>query len=243
MTWKLKRELLTVLYEVYEQEASKFQNACELGCSTCCSSDLVCTGLEANHILISATGPISDYNLKNISDWAHEQRILRPTLTTNELAELCLQRIEPNLEARDTRPGPPCPFRTDQGCPLYQWRPLACRIMWSKDPCHKTGEAEMDPLLISLGTAFQQILEDIDFQGLYGNLFDLLDLFSNESIADDYMAGKAPRATGRLRATKANPGLMVPKEHRPYVAKALGRLWMRRAHGMMFKEAAASLKG
>lgn len=241
MSWELKRQLLETLYKVYNSEASRFETACGIHCNACCSCNLIGTSLEANYILSMTGKDLLGTLLEIPLGGAFRNRLHRPSLTINDLALNCLGGQFEDEAPPDISSHIKCPFRSPQGCSIYECRPLACRMMWSKIPCSEGGAAHMPPELISLNGAFQQILEDVDRGGLYGNLFDLLEILSDEQTMGNYMSGAPLHARTPVCKTRSNPGLMVPPEHRQYVGRALCNLWMERPGGMIFKEAVESL--
>ncbi len=242
MDYELKTQMLETLYRVYDLEAAKFESACRIDCSACCSVNLIGVSLEANYIINGLAGKVSRLN-KALGDY-HEfkDKLFRPRLTINELAQACIDRRAPT---QDPSQGPfdeKCPFRGPDGCEIYDRRPFACRMMWSRELCMDYGQAVMSDELISLNGAFQQVLEDMDVRGLYGNIFDILDLLSGAEIRSDYESGRQIAPNPGTLNNSTNPGFIIPPEHRGYVASALGRLWSERPGGLMFKEAAQHLK-
>ena len=166
---------------------------------------------------------------------------LRPQFTVNELAGYCLRKEEPPPESH-ARHVAPCPFRSDDGCAIYEVRPFACRSMWSTRVCAQDGEADMPALLVTLNGAFFQILEHLDAGGLYGNLLDLLDFLGNSDVRTAYGSEKKLEATASLLRTQANPGFIVPPEHRPEIARVIGTLWAHDVGGISFREALGQLR-
>ena len=133
---------------------------------------------------------------------------------------MSLKGQDPPQERMDTS-GDPCPFLTNQQCPIYTLRPFGCRCLVSNHACADKGFAEIDPLVISANTVILQYIEHLDRPGCTGNLLDIV-LVMNESVwRYDYLAGRpTPRDRHRLIFNQPMPALMIPPEHR----KALGPL-------------------
>lgn len=242
MVWELKTQMLEALYRVYDLEASRFESACQVHCSACCSVNLIGVSLEADYILggFDHKDPV----VQNTLDLYHgfKDKLFRPRLTINELAQACIDRSEPKQDHSQGPVNEKCPFKGPGGCQIYDRRPFACRMMWSQELCLDSGQAVMPDELVSLNGAFQQVMEDMDVRGLYGNIFDLMDLLNQAEIRSDYESGRPMAPDSRTLKNSPNPGFIIPPEHRGYVASALGRLWSERPGGMMFKEAAQHLK-
>ena len=82
-------------------------------------------------------------------------RRFQPKITTNRLANLCAQGIEPPLD-ESTEWGP-CPFLIDRQCPIYAVRPFGCRCLVSRNDCGIKGYADMDDFVLSVKTAVAEI--------------------------------------------------------------------------------------
>jgi hypothetical protein len=89
---------------------------------------------------------------------------------------------------------------------------------------------------------FQQIIEDMDRGGLYGNLLDLLSYLNEPERRISYMSSTGVDASDGLLRNAPSPGFVVPPEHRPYVVKWLNRLWEKKVAGLPFKEALQRLQ-
>lgn len=236
-----KRALLERVYETYDEVSAGFPSACKVSCPNCCTQNVLCTTLEAEMM----REQIEDLGLPNVLTanlQAMSSKRLRPTLTINTLAEHCIGSKEiPEIQAAVEHTS--CPFLEHGGCIAYAARPFACRSMWSEEPCRPQGEAVMNPSLVSISGAFQQIIEDLDRDGLYGNLLDLLSYLNEPGRREAYLSGaNAGPADGLLR-NAPNPGFVVPPEHRPYVVKWLNRLWEKKVADLPFKEAVAEVHG
>jgi Fe-S-cluster containining protein len=236
----LKRASLHVVYGAYTEAARRFPSACRWECHACCTHNVIATTLEIDLILDHADGS----GLSRLREKARRGtagKRLHPALSINALAEHCLQRKEPPHEPEDFDMLP-CPFREKDGCAMYDLRPLACRMLWSTQLCETRGEAVMPTALVSLNGVFQQIVEDLDVGGLYGNMWDLFASLNERAPREAYRAGEILPAVPPLHANRPNPGFLVPPEHRPLVTASLNALWSTMIGGLSFREARESLR-
>lgn len=232
--------LLQTLYDVYEETAKDFRTACERDCSACCSHNVIATSLETDLALQFLADTGRESIIPSAAARSGPKR-MRPRITINALAEYCLNRKDPPPEVSDYERAP-CPFRTEEGCPLYPVRPFSCRAMWSVRRCSDSGEALMDPLPVTLNGVFQQLIEHVDVGGLQGNFLDLMCAFSDDAGLERYRSGAALAPQDGLPANRANPGFPVPPGHRGTVVEVLNNLWARRVDGLSFREAVDSIR-
>jgi len=218
-----KKQLLTALYEAYDEAAGEFSSACIRQCAVCCTHNVVGTSLEAYMVLdrLEETGRSDVIQAMGARPSVGR---LRPALSINALAACCLRRIDPPEEDTEIERSP-CPIRGEDGCECYEARPLGCRCLWSEKLCTPDGEALMHPLIVTINGAFQQIAEHLDPGGLYGNLSDLVTVLADPEIRSAYQSGSALEAGHHLHRTLPSPGFLVPPEHRNAVARVLSRLW------------------
>jgi hypothetical protein len=235
LTAELKRNLLMCVFEAYEEISAEFPSACSRECSTCCTTRVMATSAEADLVVIHLE---ESAKLGRVSQVVAQlpPRPAQPVLSVNALAEYCLRRKEPPSAVEDLEIIS-CPLRERDGCPIYEVRPFACRSMWSKEVCKEGGQALMDSLQVTIAGVFQQIIEHIDCEGLYGNFLDLLsDLLASEN-ARAYRAGFPFSHAAALAPTCANPGFIVPPEHRKQMGGYLAHLWQREVAGLPFRAA------
>ena len=163
------------------------------------------------------------------------EKWLQPILTINTLADYCIRRKEPPQHEEEMRLVS-CPI-LENGCPVYDVRPFGCRALWSESLCRESGEAVMNPALVTINGVFQQIIEHMDEGGLYGNMIDLLRTLADNDCWTAYREGRPLKGMSALLETRPNPGFLVPPEHRADVMSALELLWETRIDGIPFKEA------
>ncbi|WP_456430831.1 YkgJ family cysteine cluster protein [Thermosulfuriphilus sp.] len=220
-----KERLLKSLYDYYEQILSKVELACRPKCAACCTHNVTLTSTEAFYLLkgLKEKGRLD--LLERVKRASSRPRY-RPAVTTNELAKICLQGQEPPTEEGHT-PGD-CPLLEDDLCPIYEFRPFACRSLISKVPCPEKGEALIPPHLFTLNTALLQVLEYIDLGGLYGNMIDVI-LF-----LEAWERGEGQIIPDHLLSCHPIPELAVPPEHDHVVRPAIGRLYRQEIDGRRF---------
>ena len=234
-TIKLKRDLLSHVYEVYEHITERFDCACQRDCYACCTSGVIATTLE---IL-----PLAEFLEQSLggrcnepAQLVSEERKPRPTLTINHLARCCLERVEPPQDETVYLTSP-CPLREEDGCSVYEVRPFHCRSMFSTEICKVGGEAVMDPVIISLNGVFEQIIEHIDHGGLVGNMLDLLKAFEGPEFRESYRLSTVTNPESFFLRAQPNSGFIVLPQHRQEVAAALTMLWDQKVQGLTFREA------
>ena len=136
-----KCELLSHVYEVYDQIAESFESSCHRDCLACCTSGVIATTLEMLPIIeFLQQSPVGRYYDDALA--IPDERKTRPTLTINDLARHCLERIEPPQE-KSILSTVPCPLRDDNGCSVYEVRPFHCRSMFSSIKCRVDGAATL----------------------------------------------------------------------------------------------------
>ncbi len=220
-----KELLLRSLYDYYDQIVSRLELACRPRCSACCTHNVTLTSAEAFYLLKGLRSKGRLDLIDRLKEAAPRPRY-RPAVTTNELAKICLRGEDPPPEGEHT-PGA-CPFLEDDLCPVYEFRPFACRSFISKVPCPEQGEALIPPHLFTLNTALMQVLEYLDLGGLYGNMIDLI-LF-----LEAWENKKEETVPEELLSCHPVPEFAIPPEHDHIVRPAIGRLYRQEVSGKRF---------
>lgn len=146
-----------------------------------------------------------------------------PPLTTNGFAEYCLQGIEPAESVHEEWDFTPCPFLRENICTIYPARPFGCRAFVSTVNCAETGSAEIAPLIITINTVFNQIIEHLDQGNVWGKMLEILAFQQNPSQPEQEASGVSDKkaAEAALWRAKATPGLLVCEEEEKPVGAIL----------------------
>lgn len=238
---RLKRALVVSIYEVYAETAKNFYSQCKLECKLCCTAAVLATTIEAD-LIIDFLEKIGDSSIMARAITAPDRDFVRPCLSINTLAAHCLRKEQSNEEDHVKTNSGKCFFRGDDGCLIYPVRPFSCRCMWSERLCLDGSQAVMDPLLVTISGVCQQLIEDVDQGGLYGNLKDLIIFLNEQTHRTAYLNGHILKHPPELVPTVSNPGLIVPPYHRPEVTRFLNQLWEQRIYNMHFKDAVGTIK-
>ena len=217
-----KLKALAAVYAVYDEFLRTQARACSPRCTTCCTTHVTVTTLEAFNIRQSLF-PGERQRLGERLAGLAELRRFRPRLTTNALASLCAEEKDPPAEDEDPSPAP-CPLLADDLCSIYALRPFNCRCFISRVPCSQKGYAEVDEVVLSLNTVFLQTIEHIDGDGCSGNLLDVLAVMLDAEKRGAYTAGTLPCTGTGLIANQPLRVLMLPPEHRVHIEPFLRKL-------------------
>jgi len=208
---------IPTLYQAFAEEAAAIAFACGPGCATCCTRSVTLTTAEGALIVdfLRAAG-------RGLPELPRDQVPLRPAVTANGLAALCLAGEEPPPEAESPWSFEPCFLLQDGLCTIYPVRPFACRSFGSIVNCGQAGMAEAPAWFLTLAIVTNQLLEDLDRGGAWGNLADVL------AFVDDGLGEGAREATReRLLPNRPLPGLLVLPEERARVDRYLAKVWER----------------
>ncbi|MCF8044574.1 MAG: hypothetical protein K9J83_01840 [Desulfarculaceae bacterium] len=223
-----KIRALEKIYDVYEAFTADLDLSCVKGCSFCCTCNVTLTGLEAVYLLETLEKDVQMGLFEKLDRHFPEKRFV-PQTTTNRFAELCINGQEAPQEENDPYWGT-CPLLAEELCPVYRARPFGCRSLISESPCRETGYARIPPLALTVNNALLQYIEHIDQGGVFGNLSDVLSVFSTERVCKEYkktepsfdsIRSQFPRIKERVLKNRKIPALLVPPEHRTRIAPLL----------------------
>jgi Fe-S-cluster containining protein len=210
--------MIPEIYAIFAEESASIDFVCQAGCATCCTRSVSLTTVEGQLIIefLRETG-------KNLPNLPEDQVILRPALTTNGWASLCLAGREVEPEAETSWLFEPCFFLLNGLCTIYPVRPFACRSLGSTVICGYSEVAEAPEWFVTLAIVTNQILEDLDRGGWWGNMADILSYLNSKNGEVDSRVFR-----DRLLQTQPIPGLLVLAEERPrinrFLAKVRGRI-------------------
>ncbi|MBU2513133.1 hypothetical protein KJ966_17465 [bacterium] len=210
MHLRLRQEILTKIYQLYDDFIKDYKLACGIKCSACCTLNVMLTGLEAYRILDQIITDKRDDLLQKLQASTKEERF-QPLVSTNEMADLCSQGKNPPEEGVESLLSS-CPLLEDKVCSVYENRPFECRSFCSKVNCEEEGMADMDRLVMTVNNVFKQYIEHIDSFGVSGNLIDLM-LYLHETGNTEVYLAIGKEAQKPLLSNHPAKVLMVPPEH------------------------------
>ena len=208
---------VTDIYKIFAGEVASIDFACGPGCATCCTRSVSLTTGEGRLVL--------DYlreQGRDLPPLPFDAQPLHPGLTTNALAAIYLAGREPEEGNESPWLFEPCFFLRKGFCTIYEVRPFACRSFGSTVACNKTGEALAPDWFVTLTIVINQILEELDRGGSWGNLADILTFLAGQATSDYH-------ASGRLLINQPVPGFLVVPEERERLALILEKIgWLGR---------------
>jgi Fe-S-cluster containining protein len=221
---ELKRKLAALerIYDVYEAFIHPFHLACRPLCAACCTCNVTLTTLEGYH-LIGRLRPDQRRTVFDSVRKAAANKRYQPLLTINQIAAMCRDGKAIPEEANDPLWGR-CPLLKADSCPVYELRPFGCRCMVSRSDCRKSGQADIDELVLSVNHLILQYIEHLDTGGTTGNLIDVLLFFASKQNREAYLKGGKTAGRPALVPNHAIPVLMIPPEHRQHVLPILKKI-------------------
>ena len=224
-----KLDILGRMYDIYDAFSTRLSVACVRGCAACCTQNVTMTSLEGYRIVeyLISSGQIDLF--QRLQRTVHQERF-QPSVTTNELAALCMQGKDPPEEESDC-PRTACPFLSNNECLIYLERPFGCRCFFSTQKCETIASAVVDPFLVTVNTVFLQFIEHIDGGGLFGNITDVLLFLESEAQRKRYEVNASLNHPGGLPDNRCIPGLSVPPEHHLRIQPILQKIENIRLYG------------
>lgn len=217
-----KFKILDQIYTIYDQFAGELDPACKKHCDHCCTSGVTLTTLEGYKIIDSLASATRTDIIQKLQA-ASEREPFRPQITTNRLANLYAEGVEPPEEVGG-RELSTCPILLDRQCPIYDVRPYGCRCLISRRNCGEKGYAEIEDFVLSVNTVFLQTIEHVDAGGCSGNLVDVLQTLSQEKNREAYINGTLHCTSNKLIPNQQLEVLMIPPEHRTRMEPILQEL-------------------
>jgi len=218
--WESKSGVLGRIYRLHDEFTGTLNLSCKRRCADCCTRNVTVTSLEG-YMLFQHLRRLNRPDLLERIREARQSPRFQPQITTNRLATLCIDGVEPPDENCDPR-WTPCPLLQDDECPVYDARPLGCRCLVSTRTCAETGCAEMDPFVLSVNNLFLQAIEHFDTPGFSGNLTDML-LWLDSGNRSEPTRTDANIPNG-LIANQPISALLIPQEHRARIQPILSAL-------------------
>ena len=206
-----KLAALEKIYGIYDRFAASLDLACRKYCAHCCTTSVTLTTVEAYKIAMELESNPQVAWIEKVRK-AAARKHFKPKITTNQLANLCAQGIEPPEEENSQWDA--CPLLADDLCTIYADRPFGCRCLLSRHNCETEGYADMDDYVLAVNTVFLQSIEHMDNKGCTGNLMDVLEVMVSEENRRAYENGTLKCQAVGLVANQPLNILMIPPEHR-----------------------------
>lgn len=194
-------ELLAALEAIHQHWLNRYGQDgwfCATGCGSCCTQSVTITAIEGRRILSHLA---ADGRHWTTSSGPNQSGTASLTLTTNQLARLCLDGIEPPEPTQNPWDLTPCPFLEEGRCSIYPARPFMCRAFVSRNDCAQAGEALVEPVVVTATTVFLQLIEHLGQGEVWGTLGQVLD---HLSVTADQ--------TTTLAQAEPLPGFLIPPE-------------------------------
>jgi len=180
-----KKEALHAIYSVYSAWAERFPLACQKGCGSCCTQSVTMTSLEGEVIRdhVAAMGR-EKWLFAKLAHAAPGRN--RETVTMNQFARACINRLEVEGDASGNWDYTPCVFLEQKVCSIYAVRPFGCRSFGSFVQCTADSAAQMAPIHLAVNTVFTQIIEHVNSDGGYCSaMTDILHSLVNSPICNE----------------------------------------------------------
>jgi Fe-S-cluster containining protein len=206
-----KLAALKKIYEIYDGFTASLDLACQKNCAHCCTTSVILTTVEGYKIFKTLESADDTQWIEKIQQASAYKRF-QPKITTNQLANLCAEGIEPPAE--ESTESKPCPFLINRQCPIYSVRPFGCRCLVSRSNCGEKGYADMDDFVLSVNTLFLQAIEHLDDKGCSGNLIDVLGAMASKKNRQAYENNTLKCSASGLIPNQPLKVLMIPPEHR-----------------------------
>ena len=217
-----KLQHLQQVFELYSTYTDSLDLACRKHCCHCCTRNVSLTSLEATAILDRLNPADKNQVRAQLQTQAALERF-QPRITTNEMAQRCIQGQRLPEESCDPDWGP-CPLLENRACPIYPLRPFACRCLISRSNCEQIGCADMEEFTLAVNIVFLQVIEHLDRDGCTGNFSDVLLYLSKPENMDAYRQGRLDCAGGGLLCNRPLKTLMLPPPFRRQAAPLLQKL-------------------
>ena len=205
----LRLDQLRQLYDLYDAFMAEADIVCHKGCATCCTCNVTITSLELDYIKATLGPGKAGFLMERVGKNLAKKRF-QPKTTINGFARLCMEGKDIPEEENDPAWGE-CPLLLNNTCTIYPVRPFGCRSLVSQEDCSRLGVATLPPLVLTVNNLFMQYIEQMDRNGISGNLSDMIIAASPLSLSTGIV-------TINNQAVRV---LMVPPEHRERVGPLL----------------------
>ncbi len=227
----MKQQILTSIYDVFDQWSRDLDKACQKGCSGCCTQNVTITALEGEAILRFIIA--EDMALWMAEKLASPRPHTPPKMTTNDFASACLEGKD--ADPADQHNSAICPFLDKGLCSIYSVRPFGCRLFVSQKTCSAIQPALVDDFYFEAATAVTQLIEHLGQKEYWGNMLDvlpaLLDISEFREIADHLSSTQIMQARMQTLTAKPLPGFLLSEEHAKQVTPLLEKIFATKVEG------------
>jgi len=214
--------VLERIYEIYDNFTKGLDVACKKQCANCCTRNVTMTTLEGYKIAIFLNLREKTDLYAKIQKDLYKKRFL-PDTTINTMADLCLQKKDIPREESDVMWGE-CPLLINRECPIYRVRPFGCRCFVSKIECKTNSYAEIDSFVLTVNSLFLQYIENVDQDGCFGNLTDILLYLQTEESGELFEQGIIKCNNAKMVSNKPAKIFLMPPEHKDRIKPILTAL-------------------
>ena len=224
----LKRDILHIIYNSYENWSKQFETACKPSCAVCCTQNVTITAIEGEEILhfIRENGR-EKWLAEKLRSTSH---FTRPVVTTNSFARACMEDRDVDMQAVENLS--PCPFLENNLCAIYPARPFGCRLFISRKTCTTKQPALMPEGYLGAVTALNQVIEHLGQKEYWGNMLDvlpaLMDISANQSIAVHLDTTFCSNARLKTLTAEPLPGFLLDEQEANLISPLLSEIFTAR---------------
>ncbi|MCP4341697.1 MAG: hypothetical protein GY799_23150 [Desulfobulbaceae bacterium] len=227
----MKRQILSTIYNIFDQWNNDLDKACQKGCSGCCSQNVTITAVEGEAILRYILA--EDMSLWLAEKLTSSRTHKPPKMTTNDFASACLTGKD--VAPDDHQNLSVCPFLEKNSCKIYPVRPFGCRFFISQKTCSAVQPALVSDYYLEAATAVNQLIEHLGQKEYWGNMLDvlpaLLDISEFREVADHLDSTQIMLARMQTLTAKPLPGFLISEEHQKDVSPLLESIFAARVEG------------
>lgn len=227
----MKRQILSTIYDIFDQWNNHLDKACHKGCSRCCTQNVTITAVEGEAILRYILA--EDMSLWLAEKLASSRAHQPPKMTTNDFASACLTGKD--VAPDDHQNLSVCPFLEKNICKIYPVRPFGCRLFISQKTCSAIQPALVSDYYFEAATAVNQLIEHLGQKEYWGNMLDvlpaLLDISEFRQIAEHLDSSQIMLARMQTLTAKPLPGFLISEEHQRDVSPLLESIFAAKVEG------------
>lgn len=232
----MKQEILSAIYNTFEEWAQPNSICCMEGCSSCCTQNVTMTALEGERVLqfVKENKPDGwlSKRLNSLGNYSP------PSMTFNEFADNCFQGIESTPDTYSNNA--PCPFLENDSCSIYPVRPFGCRMFISAKPCSETEKAVVSETYVEGATAMCQLIEHLGQKEAWGSMYDvllcLLDSRKYHNINNTIAKAVIQKAQMRVKSAKPLPGFLITEKEEKNIQQLINNILLTSIDGKTIED-------